>query len=387
MKSVCLTNRDQKKVRVIPVSEHAGELLVVKTAYGRISLREIHDLDLVEEMGWSVIDRVTLNQLKEKYPLGDFGFLSLDSKYKLQSDVETEEENRKTFWTSLILCLLLALSFLGGVYYGPKSDLAAEPDEEIKQQIVKIIKSKPKPPPRPRMKAPRSRITPKLITPQKTVQTKVTTTKRSLKRTGALAALGDLNSNSKHASGLNLGAKLKSAGPGLGGGTAGSGGVQTSIYSKGLTSAPLGEGGNLQGAGGYGTKGKGGGSSGYGQRQLKGSAGVSVLPLAKEISSSGGGLDLSQIMAVVRKNKGQITYCYEKALQSDPSLKGVVTAGWVIGANGRVKNLSIKKSTLASRLVQDCIKLRVKTWKFPLPEGGVDVKVAIPFNLRKQARG
>jgi hypothetical protein len=31
--------------------------------------------------------------------------------------------------------------------------------------------------------------------------------------------------------------------------------------------------------------------------------------------------------------------------------------------------------------------MRLKTWKFPLPEGGVDVKVSYPFILRRAGQG
>jgi hypothetical protein len=186
------------------------------------------------------------------------------------------------------------------------------------------------------------------------------------------------------AGGLNLGAATTSAGPGLGG-SEGSGGVQTSLYAKGITSAALGAGGNIQGAGGYGTKGKGGGQAGYGQLKLTGSSGVSPVALG-EGASVATGLDRDQIAAVITRNLGQVRYCYEQGLQQDANLSGRVVVDFVIGPNGIVKTANLA-STPISATVEDCLMMRLKTWKFPLPEGGVDVKVSYPFILRRAGQG
>ena len=118
-----------------------------------------------------------------------------------------------------------------------------------------------------------------------------------VKRSGALSALGSLRSG-KQRGGLNLGAVNTTAGVGLGG-TGGSGGVQTSLYGKGITSAPLGPGANIAGGGGYGTKGKGGGQAGYGSLSLVGSSGGTPVPLGAEAEVASG-LDRSAIDEVIR---------------------------------------------------------------------------------------
>jgi hypothetical protein len=208
--------------------------------------------------------------------------------------------------------------------------------------------------------------------------------KTNLKRMGALAVLGSLK-NSKQKGGLNLNAVQTTAGPGLGG-TGGSGGVQTTIYAKGLVGAPLGAGANVQGGGGYGTKGKGGGQAGYGTMSLVGAKGSDPVPLAGEATVDGG-LDKDLIAAVIMKNMGQIRFCYEQGLQGDPNLAGRVAMGFVIGGNGMVKSANVENTTVNSKLVEDCISLRLRSWKFPLPQGGVDVKVSFPFVLRRTGQG
>lgn len=241
-----------------------------------------------------------------------------------------------------------------------------------------------------------------------------------IKRMGALGVLGTLTGRGqKQFGGVNLGAIKTSPGPGRGGGTASSGGVQTTLYGRGILSAPLGGGGNIYGSGGlgtdgvgstgkgggqdgggqialygangdgtssYGTKGKGGGKDGYGQNTMIGSAGGAPVPLGREAIIQGG-LDSEMISAVIQKNMGQVRFCYEQGLQGDPKLSGRVAINFIIGTSGLVKIADIGSTSLNSKIVEDCILLRLKTWKFPLPEGGVEVKVSYPFLLRRTGQG
>jgi hypothetical protein len=249
-------------------------------------------------------------------------------------------------------------------------------EKELKQQVVQIIKNIPRP-----QQQRVANVTNRVETQQ---VVKSQTRQQGIKRMGALAVFGSMN-NSNQRGGVNLGAVNTTAGPGLGG-TGGSGGIQTSLYGKGLVAAPVGPGANMQGGGGYGTKGKGGGQAGYGKIALIGSAGSNPIPLGRE-AIIGGGLDRELIDDVIRRNLGQVRFCYEQALQGDPSLAGRVAVGFTIGGNGQVKTASVENTTLNSRLVEDCILLRLKTWKFPLPEGGLDVKVSYPFVLRRTGQG
>jgi hypothetical protein len=271
--------------------------------------------------------------------------------------------------------LVGALIFMSIVLTRPMENQQLE--EQLKQQVVQIVKQ--------------VKVKPQVTRPQANVATTETPTTvkptqktASIKRMGALAVFGSLK-NGTQKGGVNLGAVNTTAGPGLGG-NAGSGGVQSSIYAKGLVAAPLGAGGNMAGGGGYGTKGKGGGQAGYGKLSLVGSAGVSPIPLGAE-AIEGGGLDSSLIADVINRNLGQIRFCYEQGLQGDPALAGRVAVKFVIGGNGAVKTALVDSTTLNSKLVEDCILLRLRTWKFPLPAGGSDVKVSYPFVLRRTGQG
>jgi hypothetical protein len=309
--------------------------------------------------------------------VGQLGHLRLVEDIELTVKDDKSEKQSEKRWYMIMLAMLL-FAALALTYLLNRPPETAKLEEEMKQEMVKIVKQIP-----PKQKAEN----PKVMTkeqqeqPEKVVAKKQTNT---LKRMGALAVLGSL-SKSKQRGGIDLGAVNTTAGPGLGG-TQGSGGVQTSLYGKGIVSAPVGAGGNLQGAGGFGTKGKGGGQAGYGKLSLIGSAGNNPIPLANEASVETG-LDRDAIAAVINKNLGQVRFCYEQGLQGDPNLNGRVAVDFTIGGNGIVKAASIGSSTMASKIVEDCIAMRLKSWKFPLPQGGVDVKVSYPFVLRRAGQG
>lgn len=307
--------------------------------------------------------------------LENIGSFHLDKPDVFSKDAAIEPDNSRPWFSSLAAVVVLSLVFVVVLRQVPQITPGIE--EELKQHVVKIIQKTPKV---EKMKEPTT-------TNLKTSESKVTPTKKttSVQRMGALKVLGRLTKKSNSVGGLNLSAVQVSPGAGLGG-NAGSGGVQTSLYGKGLLKAALGPGNNVVGAGGYGTKGEGGGADGYGEMSLIGSTGTASIPLGKEAIINGG-LDQGTISAVIQKNMGQIRFCYEQGLQSDPKLMGRVAVNFVIGSSGQVKLAELNSSTLHSQTVESCILMRLKTWKFPNPEGGVDVKVSHSFMLRRLGAG
>lgn len=157
----------------------------------------------------------------------------------------------------------------------------------------------------------------------------------------------------------------------------------------------LGGGGNKKsggglGLGGVGTKGFGGGGgvgvgNGFGTGTGSGlGLGNGPRRLSFETGDSDvrGGLDRSEVDAVVRQNIAQIRFCYNRGLRSNPDLSGRVTSNFVIGGDGRVKASNIRQSSLGVAAVEDCIRSKVATWNFPKPRGGGEVTVNYPFMLR-----
>jgi outer membrane biosynthesis protein TonB len=220
---------------------------------------------------------------------------------------------------------------------------------------------------------------------------------RNLRNVGALSALGGLKNGTRGFQGLDATSlkNVRSAGVGSGGGGVGagrSGGMSGVLPGMGLIAGATGGGGRAESAGGYGTRGVGGGRAGYGQINLVGGTGGLSLPLDEEASVQGG-LDRDQIAAVINRNKGQVVYCYEQGLQAFPELGGRVSIDFLINGSGRVARASVAHSSLrsssagraAAAQVENCIVGRLRTWAFPRPVGGVNVDVLYPFELRRVA--
>jgi hypothetical protein len=95
-----------------------------------------------------------------------------------------------------------------------------------------------------------------------------------------------------------------------------------------------------------------------------------------------GGLDRSVIERIIKRNMGDINYCYERRLNARPNLSGVFEAEFMIGANGSVQRSGSGRNTLGDDRLDSCINSSIKTWKFPKPVGGTVVKVNYPFILK-----
>lgn len=375
-KNLVLEDSEGKVVRVF--AWDGGAAKVIRRA-------DTSRLELVKDTALLEKKKIAFQELGEidkdfstskPYLIGQLGHLKMvESIASTHKDADKLEESDKQWWLSLVAMIFFFSVGLGVLRWAPETTPKLE--EELKQQVVKIVKNIPKP----------EAVKMKTATVQQTQTTaKVAPSKvAGLKRMGALSALGSLNSG-KNKGGLDIGAAQSSAGPGLGGGTQGSGGVQTSLYAKGVVGAALGAGNNVNGAGGYGTKGKGGGQAGYGKLALTGSTGATPIPLGAEASVAKG-LDRDQIAAVINRNLGQVRFCYEQGLQSNAGLNGRVAVNFTIAGSGLVKSAGVESTTLNAKAVEDCIVMRLKTWKFPVPEGGVDVEVTYPFVLRRSGQG
>ncbi|MCB0361282.1 MAG: TonB family protein [Bdellovibrionales bacterium] len=206
----------------------------------------------------------------------------------------------------------------------------------------------------------------------------------NLNSMGALSALGGMSKDSTGPGGLSK-SSSKSGGYGFDSSRA-RGGSDRGLLGKGMIQAGIGGGENLKGYGGYGTNGKGSGQAGYGSAKIAGRSGGYYLPLSEE-AYIGGGLERDQVQAVVERNQGQMTYCYERGLQSDVNLGGRVSIKFVISPQGRVSSAQVARSTLSSSQVENCLLNKLRAWRFPKPRGNVAVKVDYPFLFRRLNQG
>ena len=91
-----------------------------------------------------------------------------------------------------------------------------------------------------------------------------------------------------------------------------------------------------------------------------------------------GKMDRSDIARVVRLRIRAVKSCYERELKKDPTLKGKIVVQFTIGPMGRVTNSKIGSSSMRNAAVGSCILGRIRSWRFPKPEGG-SVTVSYPF--------
>lgn len=91
-----------------------------------------------------------------------------------------------------------------------------------------------------------------------------------------------------------------------------------------------------------------------------------------------GGMSRQAVKRVIDQHLDEITYCYETALISNPSIMGKMIFEWRILTSGEVGEVRIKSSTVNSHEIHACIKAAIKTWQFPKPKGST-VVVSYPF--------
>ena len=147
----------------------------------------------------------------------------------------------------------------------------------------------------------------------------------------------------------------------------------------GLIGSQIGE---SYGIGGMGTIGKGGaGGAGYGRGSAIGGRRARAPRVRLSTAVVRGALDSSLIRRVVRRHINEVKFCYQRELQSRPSLSGRVTVRFTIGSTGKVLRSKISRTTLHNANVERCIARAVRRWSFPMPPGGGIVIVSYPFAL------
>ncbi|WP_374079744.1 TonB family protein [Bdellovibrio bacteriovorus] len=401
-KLLILENQLGQKVRTFAVQSDSLNLVYLKSSRRIEAFAHLNDLD-ENKVDYTLLKEIQLSQLSEEgFELQGLGRLRLYPASGVQNSPthvlpqEDDQEQLKTILQKTAAGHMVAIFLLilgSWVYMNYFSKTQEPPLVTIMLPQEEPVKPEP-PQARPTVKVSKTKIkqTNKVYRPvAKKLLTKPykvkTAQAKDVRRVGALAALGGLKTGHKGAEGLDMQSlkNIRAAGTGAGGGgigNVGRGGAKGYMPGNGLIAGSAGEGARAQGAGGYGTKGSGGGRAGYGKISLVGGTSATSLPLDEEVTVEGG-LDQDQIIAVINRNKGQITYCYEKGLQAQPTIGGRVAVSFVIGASGRITTAKVAESSLGSRLVENCMLARMKTWQFPRPVGQVNVDVLYPFELTR----
>ena len=353
----------------------------------------VHDVKQLEEDG---IPFEVLKSVRASSSFAKAFELENGSKVRVLGDIEKvqappvfpedKNEDVKTVfkWTAIVQMSTIALVMLIGLVIEPW--LFKKPEEPL----VTVVQQQELPPP-PKQKVATVKVSEKPIVKKQVVKPVVKRTgpvtkmakKISIDKVGAIGALGGMKNGSTQSAGFNPNSFTNSRGTS----TTASGDTGTgSKYAgqgAGLFQAARGGSEGISGAGGYSTKGKaGGGRPGYGAMNIGGTASRYFQPVDEEALVDGG-LDRDQIAAVINRHLVQIIYCYEKGLQTNAKLSGRVGVSFVIGPQGIVKTANTSSTSLNSPIVESCIVSKLKTWVFPKPVGGVNVKVTYPFVLRR----
>jgi hypothetical protein len=400
-----LKNKDGKVVRtfVWPEAGTKSLSLIVDSTTRRLEFKSgVDHEDAV------IIRTVTPSDVGAKgLDLGHYGRLyRIDGGVDFLRDTEAteESEDRLPFffkWSAIgyvsLAVFLGATSFIINRFFSDRSDsvvVQVIPQDLLKQMKAPTVAVRENPVKRVREnvrvsdREVKARFSQGLKNP-KMIRASTANRANNVENMGALGALsalgGGFSPDSKGSGGLAKGAKNN---PGIGyGGVAARGGHERGLVGNGLVASGVGNNGNLVGYGGYGTKGEGGGSPGYGHMKMGGKAGGGFFQPLSEESLVEGGLDREQINAVIQRNRGQITYCYERGLQKDPSIAGRVEVNFVINPLGQVSAARIGHTSLSARQVENCIVDRLRGWKFPNPIGKVNVRVSYPFLLQRLSKG
>lgn len=129
------------------------------------------------------------------------------------------------------------------------------------------------------------------------------------------------------------------------------------------------------------SKGKGLGAGGFGEGGLGDRKAVTIIPggAGEEFS---GTIDREGIRKVFFDNSRAIRSCYERELNQNPNLDGILKLNFDIGEHGRVvgnPTINWGDSSMNNREVAGCILNRLKTWRFPEPPRNQVVNVIYPL--------
>lgn len=188
---------------------------------------------------------------------------------------------------------------------------------------------------------------------------------QSYSGSGELAGLADQATGqsgfAEDRPGEGLGSKFKDTGAG--------GNGRSNVGVSGLS-----KGGKGLGAGGFG-------SGGLGDRKA-----VTVIP-GGDGEEFSGQIDREGIRKVFFDNARAIRSCYERELNRNPNLSGILKLNFDIGELGRVvgsPSINWGDSSLKSRTVASCILNRLKTWRFPEPPRNQVVNVIYPLAFQSK---
>lgn len=147
-----------------------------------------------------------------------------------------------------------------------------------------------------------------------------------------------------------------------------------------------GKGTATQGIAGIGTKGRGTGMSAYGSGTGFGSKDQVAIEAGGAEEEFSGSIDREAVRRVVRSALAAFKSCYDREFKKDTKLEGKVVVSWEIHAKGVAKNAQVvkSKSTIGNSAVEECVRSRMLSLRFPEPPAGSFAEVTYPFLFQGQ---
>jgi len=88
-----------------------------------------------------------------------------------------------------------------------------------------------------------------------------------------------------------------------------------------------------------------------------------------------------EIETALQQRAKQSRVCYDKALATDPTLKGKMSLSVKIGSNGSVCSVSVGSNDIGNDFIAQCATNLFRTSAFANPKGGC-VEATIPLNFQ-----
>lgn len=139
-----------------------------------------------------------------------------------------------------------------------------------------------------------------------------------------------------------------------------------------------GKGTATQGISGVGTKGRG---TGYGSGDGLGSKDQVAVQAGGGEEEFVGSIDKEAVRRAIRSALAAFKACYDREYKKDTKLEGKVTIGWEIHEKGVAQNAQVirDKTTIGNAIVEECVRSRMLTIRFPEPPTGTVAEVSYPF--------
>lgn len=107
---------------------------------------------------------------------------------------------------------------------------------------------------------------------------------------------------------------------------------------------------------------------------------ATVPPSPPATAGTDGGLDRSQVDAVVRAHMPALDACYDDARRRSPTLEGRLEITWTVNPDGGVAGAQVSWTSLNDIGIETCMVLAIQRWTFP--RAAEATTVTYPFAFR-----